>query len=124
MDACIIQPWTTIAGKQSVGSIAQSSHEYLDIGQHEDLTFYLDVRQLTGLNVNMLYETSPTMEDNGFLPMILPFAVSATGLLVSNAFFSMAAVPPARFVRWRLTSTGGVDWKVTFRLWVAAYAFA
>ena len=123
MDAALLQSWTTLAGTSSILSVPQSAHDYLDIGEHEDLTFYLDVRRLTG-GVTLSYETSPTAEDSGFLSIIRPFAITATGLRVDNAFFAFAATPAARFVRWRLTNTGGVSWNVTFRIWVAAYAFA
>jgi hypothetical protein len=123
MDAALLQSWTTIAGTSVIASVPQSAHEYLDIGEHEDLAFYLDVRRLTG-GVTINYETSPTAEDSGFLPIIRPFAISAMGLRVDNAFFAFAATPAARFVRWRLSNSGGVNWNVTFRIWVVAYAFA
>jgi hypothetical protein len=131
MDGWLLQDFCTISGNFTggVASIPQSAHRYLDIGEHEDLVFYLDVRNFAATTgtVSMAYETAPTQEDQAFLPMVAPFALTGPGVRVDRAFFSTAGIPPARFVRWRLflggTPTGGV-WDATFRVWVAAYSYA
>ncbi len=119
MDGCLLQDWITISGSPGIGAIAQSATEYLDIGHHEDLVFYLDVRSVTA-GVTMNYETAPNKDAGSFLPMVGPFPL-ATGLRVNRALFATAAVPPARFVRWQCF---GDTWSVTFRIWLATYAFA
>lgn len=119
MDTFLLQDWITIAGHEPV-SIAQSAHQYVDIGRHEDLVFYLDVRECSG-GVVASYETAPTRQDGAFFAMIAPITLVA-GVRVDRVFFSTAAVPPARFVRWRL-SASSANCTATFRVWVCAYAF-
>lgn len=121
MDTAVLQELLTINVQDGLTSLTQSAHQYLDIGQNEDLVFYLDVRNVSG-SVLIAYETSPTQQDSSFLPMIAPVPIIGTGLKVDRAAFSTAAVPPARFVRWKLTCLGGA-WNVTFRVWLAAYAY-
>lgn len=121
MDAALLQDALTINGQDGILSVTQSAHQYLDIGLNEDLVFYLDVKNVSGA-VTISYETSPTPQDSSFLPMIAPVTISATGLRVDRAAFSTAAVPPARYVRWRLQCAGGA-WSATFRIWVAAYSY-
>ena len=121
MDAALLQEALTINGQDGVLSITQSAHQYLDIGLNEDLVFYLDVKNFVGA-VSIRYETSPTPQDSSFLPMIAPITLSAVGLRVDRAAFSTAAVPPARYVRWRLGCPVGA-WSATFRIWVAAYSY-
>lgn len=121
MEASLLQDWITINGRDGVLSLPQSAHTYLDIGRHEDLVFYLDVRNVSG-GPNIAYETSPTQQDASFLSMVaaVPLAV---GTRVDRVMFATAAVPPARYVRWRL-SVGAGNWSATFRVWLAAYAFS
>lgn len=103
--------------------MAQSAHDYLDLGHYEDLVFTLQVTNIVNGPVTMYYETSPTQEDNGFLAMLFPFTM-ALGVRVDKAFFATAAVPPARYARWRLVGPGTAQFGVSFRIWLAAYSFA
>ncbi len=124
MDTCLLQDWITVNASDtgSPSSVTQSAHQYIDLGRFEDLVFYLDVRRYTGAVVAVNYETSPTRQDSSFLPMIAPITLAAIGLRVDKAFFSTAAVPPARYVRWRLSTLGGA-WSATLRIWMTAYKF-
>lgn len=120
MKTCLLQDWITVnAADNQV--IAQSAHQYVDLGQFEDLVFYLDVRKFESGPI-LGYETSPTKQDSSFLPMIAPIAITTVGVRVDRAMFSTAAVPPARYVRWKIT-TGGGTWAMTFRIWMTAYRF-
>ena len=123
MDAALLQDLLTINAADGVTSITQSAHQYLDIGQNEDLVFYLDVRDFFGTPLTVSFETSPTPQDSSFLAMIAPTSIAANGLTVSRAAFSTAAVPPARYVRWRLQGPGVGGWNMTFRVWLAAYGY-
>ena len=125
MDAVLLQELLTINAGDGVTSITQSAHQYLDIGQNEDLVFYLDVRDFLGTPLTISFETSPTPQDSSFLAMIAPTSIVAKGLTVSRAAFSTAAVPPARYVRWRLQGpgAGAGGWNMTFRVWLAAYGY-
>ncbi len=121
MDTILLQDWCSIT---STPTVAQSAHDYLDIGHYEDLVFTLQVTSLSiGAQVTMNYETSVTQEGTAFLPMVVPFAM-VTGLRVDRAFFATAITPPARYVRWRLSGPGTSPFSATFRIWVAAYSFA
>ena len=121
MWAVPLQEWITVQGQMDVTSLTQSAHEYIDIGHHEDLALYFEVKRFTG-TLTCLYETSPSQQDSLFKPMIagVPFAV---GLRVDRAFFSTAAVPPARYIRWRISASAGSAWVATFRIWVTAYSY-
>lgn len=125
MESVLLQELATLSGRDGIANIVQSAHQYLDIGQNEDLVFYIDVRDLspTSGNLSIVYETSPTAQDSSFLGMLAPLVLKTAGVRADRAAFSTAAVPPARFVRWRLQCSGG-PWNVTFRIWVAAYSYS
>jgi hypothetical protein len=125
MEAALLQELVTLTAADGVTSLSQSAHQYLDVGQNEDLVFYLDVRNVSPSGVTISYETSPTPQNSGFLAMIAPTLVTTARLVVSRAAFSTAAVPPARYVRWRLglPSGGAGPWNMTFRVWVACYGY-
>ncbi len=127
MDGVLLQDWVTIRAKNSGGtnitSIAQGADAWIDVGDHEDLTFLIDVRELTNAAVmTVYYETAPTLQEASFRAM-LSFA-PAMGQRVDRVFSATRSVPPARFVRWRLGASSGTgDWDMTFRVWLAAYAW-
>lgn len=123
MDAALLQELLTINAADGVTSITQSAHQYLDIGQNEDLVFYVDVRDFFGTPVTIATETSPTPQDSSFMAMVAPVSITATGLTVVRAAFATAAVPPARYVRWRASGPGTGGWNVSFRIWLAAYGY-
>lgn len=120
MDALLLQDWVTLQGHDGVTSIEQSAHTYVDIGTHEDLVFYIDVKDITG-SVSISLQTSPTLQSSTFVNMIAPVAI-AVGLQTARAMFATAAVPPARYVRWA-ASVPGSAWSATFRIWMTAYDF-
>lgn len=120
MKTCLLQDWVTVNAADGQ-TVPQSAHQYIDLGQFEDLVFYLDVRQFENAPI-LSYETAPSRQDSSFLPMIAPIAISAVGVRVDRAMFSTAAVPPARYVRWKITTVGGT-WNMTFRIWMTAYRF-
>lgn len=121
VETLLLQDWVTIDGNVGVASVTQGADTWLDIADHEDLVFYLDVKQLTNGPV-MNYETAPIREDRSFLPIVTPFTV-ATGVRADPALFAYALTPPARHVRWRITSSNtGLTFGVTFRIWLAGYS--
>ena len=117
----LLQDWITIRGKDDTIKVTQGSTGWLELGDFEDLAFFLDVREVQA-PAKMNYETSPTKQDGAFVAMMPAFTLSM-GQRVDRVFTSTSAVPPARYVRWRLTNGGGAPWDLTFRLWVAAYAW-
>jgi hypothetical protein len=128
MRGFLLQDWTTMSGFSGssgppvVTSIPQGAASWLDIGDYEDLVFTLDVREATNANTQLVYETSPTKQDASFVAMLPAFSV-AMGQRVDRVYTNMSAVPPARFVRWRITCIESGNYDLTFRIWLAAFAW-
>ena len=131
MRGFLLQDWTTLRGFSGnpagggpvVTSIPQGAASWLDIGDYEDLVFTLDVREWTNSAATLVYETSPTRQDSSFVAMRPAFAVSV-GQRVDAIWTSTSAVPPARYVRWRIScTTVSMQYDLTFRIWLAAYAW-
>ena len=121
MEGSLLQDWVTIRLSSGIGSVAQGADSWLDIGDHEDLAFFLDVREINN-GTSVVYETSPTKQEQSFVALVGAFT-PALGTRVDRAFSAVGAVPPARYVRWRLFSSGGAACDLTFRIWVASYAW-
>ena len=127
MQGYLLQDWVTIRGASSLTQVKQGADEWLDLGDYEDVAITLDVRNVT--NAAIFYETSPAKQDASFLAMVsrstaTGIATLATGQFVDRCYASLASVPPAQFLRWRLAQvTASTAWEATFRIWVAAYAW-
>jgi hypothetical protein len=120
VDPFLLADWTTIAGA-GTSSVTQPSTQWLDLPDHEDVVFFLEVKEITGA-VTIAYETGVTCEEQLFTPMIPSFAI-AMGTQVDRALFSTCTFPLCRFLRWRLTGSGTPGWDCTFRIWIAAYTY-
>ena len=121
MDGTCLQGWVTVRGTELATSVVQSADSWIDVGVCEDLVFFLEVREITA-SVRLFYETAPAREQGAFLPMV-SIATLATGVRVDRVFSTNGGVPPARYVRWRLQQASGPTWDVTFRIWIATYAW-
>ncbi len=123
MDPCLLSDWIAISGSSSVTSITQPASQWKDLADHEDAVFFLEVKELSG-TVTMFYESSPTCQDQLFVPVIPAFTMAA-GKKVDPALFSTGGFPLCRYLRWRLTGSnaGGAPWSSTFRIWVALYSY-
>jgi hypothetical protein len=119
MEGVLVQPLTTIAGGSNV-VVTQGAGGWIDLGDLEDVVFYLHVRELSG-GASMTYQTSPTKQEASFMALAPRFTLQ-TGVRVDRALFGFAQVPPARFVRWQLSGSPGTGWDVTFQLWIAGRA--
>jgi hypothetical protein len=121
LETFLLQDWVTIAGNPQIASVTQGADAWFDLGAHEDVLFYLEVKELTNTPV-MNYQTSPAPQDSLFLPVVTPFSV-ASGVRADAALFAYALTPPARYLRWQLTSSNlSLNWHVTFRILMAAYS--
>ena len=129
----VLQDRTTVRGvggnPATIPSIVQSSTCYVDLGDVDDLILFLDVREFTnpaGMGVvQLVYETSPTHEDASFVPLFPAFALSiTTSPRVDLIYCAYAAVPVARYLRWRITvNPGGTGtYDACFRITYAGYA--
>ena len=123
MHTFILQDWITIRG-QSLASpppIAQTEHEWLDLTPFQDVFFWLDVREVLGSTPTITFETSPTADESLFQPILAARQMSAgASPTVIPAPMSIASVPVARFVRWKVQGPASTLWDVTFRVIVAA----
>ncbi len=124
MYAQLLCDWTTVKGTSSTSPVIQGEDQYLDLAAYQDACFWVDVRSVTG-TVTLNLETAPTKDEGYFKAMI-----SATGLTTLaaaatptaySALVSSAAVPLARWVRWKLISASA-NWDVTMRIWVSLNA--
>ena len=124
MDGLLLQDWVTIRSDGNVSpSVTQGADSWFDLGNDEDVVFYLDVREVSVVGpVRMAYQTSPTKVESSFLTMLPAFTL-APGVRVDRGFFATAGVPLARYMRWQLTGPAGT-WDATFRIWLATYAMA
>ena len=118
MDALLLQNWTTLMLTSTV-SVTQGASGWLDVGDYEDITFYLDLREKSGGNITFYYETSPIRQDSAFTTMI-PGFLATVGTRVDQVLASYANVPPAKLVRWRVSPDAGGS--LTFRIWLAGNA--
>ena len=120
MEALLLQDFTTVRGTAST-QVIQPSYGWLDLGELEDIVLYTDVRE-TLPNAKMTFETAPAPTDAAFVTLVPQF-ILATGLRTDSMFASLANVPVARFLRWRLSGDAN-PWDATFRVWVAAYGWS
>lgn len=126
MKSYLLQDWTTIRTDAAAAAtnIAQPAALWLDIGRVSDLTFFLELSQRTGgTGTRLRYETSPLRDSTAFQELALVNLASVpTTTITALPLYASPAVPPARWLRWRLTSDVSATWDVTFRLTVMAYA--
>ena len=122
MEPRLLQDLITIGGA-TTAAIVQSASNWLDLGNLEDLTLFLDVRDASGGSSTIYFDTSPSALEAQFV-QLLPGITLAPGLKTSVVASSLAHVPPARFLRWRWVVGGSAAASVTFRIWVAGYGWA
>lgn len=126
----VLQDWITIRGAQTITSVIQSEQDWLGFSAYQDIVFWLDVRELTlgGYgSLSMNYETAPTKDDVLFTNMVSAVSMSAgaTPTVTKVLLSQNPTVPLARWVRWRISASGGSPsgaWDVTFRILCAANA--
>ncbi len=117
MDTMVLQNRVTVSGGSTLTVLPQSAIYWLDIGDCEDVTFALDVSEVTG-TVTMNYETSVSLESASFVACVTPFLVT-TGVRSDVVLAAYAPVPVARYLRWRITTNGMSAWDITFRVWLS-----
>src|SRR5438046_2093001 len=123
MRTLTLQKLTTIRGAATaVTSVTQSQSGWLDMGKAASCVVTIEVRQADTSNgaVFLNLETSATLDDSLFAPLIAPIPLTGA---VGTVLTRLPTQPLARWVRWRLstTATGGgtVLWGATFRVYVA-----
>ena len=122
MDALLMQPWLTLSADSAATFIYQDVAAYLDLPGAIDLTFFLQVKSVivTSGTVRITYQTSPSLDESAFRPMLAPVVLDMVPLLTTTrATLSSATTPVARYLRWQLTSTGTGTWGATFRVYAS-----
>lgn len=132
MRSFILCDWTTVGGQTASppSQITQDESGWLDLEEYSDVVIYLDVRSFTGA-ITVFLETAPSRDDprdsNGSPTYFQTIASQAlaVGTAITNTFvlrvlMATATVPLARFLRWRVGSTDGNAWDITFRAMIAA----
>jgi len=121
LETRLLQDWVTVQGNAQVLTVTQSVDSWLDIPDHEDLIFYLEVKQIANAP-QMFYLTAPTREARSLWMVIAPFAMTL-GVRADPALFAYTLVPPARYVTSLVgTTNANLTWNATFRIWLAAYS--
>lgn len=122
MQPIIMQDWVTIRSSVT-GSVIMSQADWLLTAPFQDITFYLDVREVDGTSVSITYETCPG-RDNGLFRNIgsTTVPIAGAGVTVTSYPMGVATVlaPVSHWTRWSLNGTvsSGV-WSVTFRIMAA-----
>jgi hypothetical protein len=123
MHTFVLCDWNTVRGSNN--TVTQSESEWLDLTQYEDLTFWIDVKEVTGAAVTLNIQTSPTKDESLFTNISSNATLAAGIINPSNAtgkcLMSSASIPVARYVRWQLTSANE-PFDATFRIFVSANA--
>jgi hypothetical protein len=120
MDTFLLTDWLTVRTRSDSPPIVQSAYAWLDLPEHEDVIFYLDVKEVTG-TVFLSYDTSPARHEGSFVSM-LSFTTTP-GLRIDRVPFRTALVPLARFLRWSMSTSSPGTSDATFRIWIAAYSY-
>lgn len=119
MTSALLQDWIDLEGSGN-GDVIQSASHWLDMRGFQDALFYLDVRALTtvGTEIRMQYQTAPTVDELLFTNMVadFPMTVTTSPVLTKVLLSRNPTVPPAAFVRWRISVVAGGAWKVVFRI--------
>ena len=117
MQPIIMQDWLTVRGPTGT-SVTMSQADWILTAPFQDITFYLDVRELSGSAWTIGYETCPARDEALFKTMAAaPVTISAVGVVVTNFFLAAAGTlaPVSHWTRWKLTGTGA-PWDITFRI--------
>jgi hypothetical protein len=121
MHTFVLTDWLTVRGSNN--TVTQSESEWLDLTQYEDVTFWIDIKEVTG-TVTLNLQTSPTKDEAFFQATgasLYSATMTAGNPVVSKVTMSGATVPLARYLRWSVTSSSA-PFDATFRVFVAANA--
>ena len=133
MHTFVLQDWTTIRGTLAATSsnlasyITQNESEWLDLSPYQDVFFWVAIAEVTAPGMVSLYlETSPTEDEALFQSIagsgtaaISGLTASATPVVLKYPMLS-AAIPIARYLRWKLGCASSGPWDATMRIVVAA----
>lgn len=116
MHTLILQDWTSIAGV-ATAAVTQDETLWLDLAPFQDVVIYIDVRESTG-SPTITFETSPAKDDSLFQILTSSAMTAGSAPRVLRATMLGSAIPLARYLRWKVSSSSG--WDASFRAIVAA----
>jgi hypothetical protein len=91
----------------------------VDVGDHDDAVFYLDVREVAGTSPQLILQTSPNKDESNFQTLGAVINV-VTGTQIIRILAKYSVPPIARYVRWQFsTQPARTLHDITFRLWAA-----
>lgn len=121
MLGALMQEWITIKGAANT-PLVQLPGDYVDVTYLQDLCFWIDVATASSASsVLLTFQTAPLNENALFQNLISSSKDLTTiaGTVTPVAALAQdCVVPPARWVRWSVTSAAA--WSATFRIFVAA----
>lgn len=123
MQPIIMQDWITIRGASAnpASSVTMSQADWIMTAPFQDITFYLDVREVTGATPAISYETSPARDEALFKLLGAAPINMATGLPTITSFtLAGATVPVSHWTRWKIVGPTSALWDVTFRIMASA----
>ena len=119
MHTFILQDWTALAGPSSTTApVTQEDGFWLDLAPFQDVVIYLDVREASG-SPTIAFETSPSKDNTLFQAVASTTLAASSSPTVLRALMLGSTVPLARYLRWKITSSGAA-WDASFRAIVAA----
>ena len=123
MHGVVWQEWTTVLLTGATSTVVQSEPCWLDVDDYRDVTFWLQVRDLSlgGAGaVICAYETSPSKDEALFLSMVsFPLGLTNTTPYITKVLSPQnPGTPLSKWLRWRLYLIGAPtsEWGATFRI--------
>lgn len=108
----IMQDWVRIGAANAVVQL-QPEAQYVELAGVQDLVSYIEVAEVA--NLNFLLQTAAVKEE-AYFTAIVTRNLTVAGINTDVVRWSSAAVPPARWFRWRATSTGAGAWSAVVRV--------
>jgi len=114
MQPIIMQDWITIRGSAS-NNVIQSQSAWLLTAPFQDITFYIDVREMTS-TPQFQFETAPSRDEVLFVRMGAAFAPTVGSTVVKNYYAANADAPVSHWARWKLVAPAVTPWDLSFRI--------
>ncbi len=115
--ACARLPSLTIRGAANT-SVIQDVGQWLFTGPFQDITFLVDVAEMTNSPTMMSIETAPSKDPAMFLTAVSPQVATSFGVGLNTGNVLLVAnpgVPIGAWTRWKLNAPAAT-WDVTFRI--------
>lgn len=122
MDGKVLQDWVTISSMVGATPIVQGEPFWLDVSGYRDAIAWFDVREVNvggAGSLQIFFETAPSCDEVLFTTVGGPVNFAAGTITVTQMLGTVAAVPLAKYLRWKVAPTASFTWDTTFRVLVA-----